>query len=149
MMHLKLNLHRRMKVMRVGVKTSTSPPISAELWESTTFPQWRIHPSIWQTLVDHKQLQGSIMSLHLADTDASATHGIHQLQWWQSCESQWMIQSTLQHQCQKSSLQKSRPFTFSAPQPVSSHHTHHRLVFHRSKGWWYLLWRTLSNSTIE
>ena len=73
MKHLKLNLHRRMKVMRVGMKTSTSPPLSAELWESTTSPWWRIYPSIWQTLVNHQQLQSSMKSLHLTDTDAAAS----------------------------------------------------------------------------
>ena len=65
-----------MKVMRVGLKTSTSPPHSAELWESTTSPQWRVHLSIQWTLVNHQQLQSSMKSLHLADTDTAATHAI-------------------------------------------------------------------------
>ena len=57
MMLLKLSLHRRMKVMRLGVKASTSPPLSGEHQEYTMSPWGRIYPSILWTLVNHQQLQ--------------------------------------------------------------------------------------------
>ena len=37
-----MSLHRRMKVMRMGVKALTSPPLSAGYWQSTMFQPWRI-----------------------------------------------------------------------------------------------------------
>ena len=39
--------------MRVGVRTSTSSPLSAEYQESTVTQQGKIYPSILQTLVNH------------------------------------------------------------------------------------------------
>ena len=42
--------------MRVGVKASMSPLLSAEHCKSTMSPQWKIYPSSLQTLDDHQQL---------------------------------------------------------------------------------------------
>ena len=60
--------------MRVGVKTSTSQPHSADPWESTMSPQGMSYPSIQQTLVNHLQLQSSMQSPHLTDTATTASH---------------------------------------------------------------------------
>ena len=66
------------RLWELRVRTSTSPPLSVEHWESTMSPWGRIFPSIVQTLVNHQQLHSSIKSPHLIDTDATAlTH--HQL----------------------------------------------------------------------
>ena len=73
MTHLNLSLHRKMKVMRVEVKTSTSQPHSAEPWESAMCPRWMIYPSIWQTLVDHLQHQSSMPSPHLTNTETTTS----------------------------------------------------------------------------
>ena len=58
-----------------GSEKFNVPTLSAELQESTTYPWWRIYPSLWQTMVNHQPLQSSMKSLHLADTDTTASHG--------------------------------------------------------------------------
>ena len=49
------------------------PPFSAEHCESTMSPWWEIYPSILQTLDDHQQLQSSMQSPHLTDTEVAAS----------------------------------------------------------------------------
>ena len=55
--------------MRVGVKASTSTPLSAEHQESTMFQTWGNYPSILQTLVNHQLYQSIMKGTHLEDTD--------------------------------------------------------------------------------
>ena len=62
---LKMSLHRRMKVMRVGVKASTSSPLSAEHGESTMSQPWRNYPLILQTLVNPQPHQSIMKNTHL------------------------------------------------------------------------------------
>ena len=71
---LKLSLHKRMNDMRVGVKTSTSLPLSAEHQESTMFQPWGIYPLILQTLVNYQLNQNNMKRTHLKDTDITALH---------------------------------------------------------------------------
>ena len=70
---LKKSLHRRMKVMRTGVKTYTSQPHSAEPQESTMSPQWMVYLSIWQTLITYPS-RSDMQSHHLADTGVTTSH---------------------------------------------------------------------------
>ena len=77
MMLLKLHLHRRMKVVRAGVKTSTSPPLSAEYQESTMSPQGKTYPSIVHTLINHQLHQHSRKGPHHAETDIAASHAVN------------------------------------------------------------------------
>ena len=73
-MLLKLSLHRMIKVMRVKVKASTSPPLSAVHHKYNISPWRRIYPSILWTLVNHQHLQSSMKTPHLADTDITVFH---------------------------------------------------------------------------
>ena len=76
--------------------------------------------------------------------------GVHQLQWWEPCETQCMMQSTFQCQYQKSNPQGNRCFFFSIPQLVTLHHTNQGPVSHWCMGWYYhLLWRTFPNNAIR
>ena len=59
--------------MRVGVITSTSQSHSAEPQKSTMSPWWMIYPAIQKTLVNHLQLQSSMQSPHLADTESATS----------------------------------------------------------------------------
>ena len=60
--------------MRVGVKASTSQPLSAEHQESTMFQPWMIYPLILQTLVNHQLHKRSMKKSHLEDTDVTVSH---------------------------------------------------------------------------
>ena len=119
-MLLKLSLYWRMKVMRVGVKASTYPPFWAEHHAYTMSLWGRIYPSLLWTLVNHQQLQSSMKGL--SSQIQMLQHftpliSIHQFGWWESCDTLCKTQPMLQCQCQKSSLQESRTFIFSAPKP--------------------------------
>ena len=50
--------------MSLGMRVSTSRPLSAEHKESTMLPWWQIYPSILQILVNHPPLQISMPNLH-------------------------------------------------------------------------------------
>ena len=60
--------------MRVGVKASTSPSLSAEQQEYAMFQPWRIYPLILQTLVNYQLHQSIMKSIHLEYTDVTALH---------------------------------------------------------------------------
>ena len=71
---LQPSLHRRMKIMRVGVKVSTSTPFSAENQECTMFQPWRNCPSIPHTLVNHQLHQSTMKGTQPKDADVTALH---------------------------------------------------------------------------
>ena len=58
--------------MRVGVKTSTSLPLSAKHRESTMCQQGKTYPSTWLTLVNHQLHWYSMEKPDQTDTDVAA-----------------------------------------------------------------------------
>ena len=137
-MLLKLTLHRRMKDIRVGMKASTSSPLSAEHWGSTMSQQRMNYPSILQTLDNHQPHQSIMKSTHLEGTYVTV---LYTTDWCSPVQMMRVLwEQNLVHQ---------------VPQPVSLPHTHtkHRAVVHRCQwcctGWWHkLLQGKLPNCTI-
>ena len=137
-MSLKLNLHRRIKVMRVGVKASTSQPLSAEHQELPCLNKrgiilWSF--KLW-TITSHTR---ALWKAHTSRVQMSQLYmlpiGVHQFRWWESHENRNLLTRS--------------------PQPVSlpQTHTKHRAVVNRCQwccmGWWHnLLQGKLPNSTI-
>ena len=156
MILLWLNFHRRIKIMRVGVKASMYLPLSAEQWESTMLPQWKIYPSILQILVNHPPLQISMPNLHITDMGVVASPTTN----W--CSPAWMtrtltdpanITANTPVPMTVVTTLGSRHIIFSTPQPVSPHEPishrwlghHYHLLQRRlpnsAIGWWCMVWK--------
>ena len=71
-MHLKLSLHRKTKVIRVGVETLTPPPLSAEHQETTTFQPWE--DLSFNPAINNQPHQNIMKSTHLEVTDVTDLH---------------------------------------------------------------------------